>query len=85
MSRAKPLAPSVPTAANCAAVVYQIVLTKTDKLKPSEAQKRLEETQAKVARRPAAFPVISATSSAKRDGLDELRGEISTLALPAGE
>jgi len=68
-----------------AAVVYQIVLTKTDKLKPSEAQKRLEETTLKVAKRPAAFPVISATSSAKRDGLDELRGEISTLALPAGD
>lgn len=64
-----------------AAVVYQIVLTKTDKLKPTEAQKRLEETAAKVAKRPAAFPVISATSSSKRNGLDELRGEISTLAL----
>jgi GTP-binding protein len=31
---------------------YQIVLTKTDKLKPSEAQKRLEETSQKIARRP---------------------------------
>jgi len=64
-----------------AAVVYQIILTKTDKLKPGDAARRLEETQAKVAKRPAAFPVIAATSSAKRQGLDELRGEISTLSL----
>ena len=81
----KPSDEAIMKVLDSAAVVYQIVLTKTDKLKPSEAQKRLEETQAKVARRPAAFPVISATSSAKRDGLYELRGEISTLALPAGE
>ena len=80
----KPSDEAIMKVLDSAAVVYQIVLTKTDKLKPSEAQKRLEETTLKVAKRPAAFPVISATSSAKRDGLDELRGEISTLALPAG-
>lgn len=77
----KPSDEAIMKVLDSAAVVYQIVLTKTDKLKPSEAQKRLEETSQKIARRPAAFPVISATSSAKRDGLDELRGEISTLAL----
>jgi len=64
-----------------AAVGYQVVLTKIDKLTPAEVHKRLEETAGRVAGRPAAFPEISATSSTGRNGLDELRGAISTLAL----
>lgn len=68
-------------ALDSAAVVYQIVLTKIDKLKPAEAKARLEETAAKVAKRPAAHPVILATSSAKRDGLEAVRAEIAGLAV----
>lgn len=61
-----------------AAVSYQIVLTKTDKIKAAGVPKLLEETAAKIARRPAAFPVLLATSSEKREGMDELRAAIMT-------
>lgn len=64
------------------AVTYQIVLTKMDKIKAPEAQKVLEKTQTAIARRPAAFPVIISTSSVKKTGLDMLKAEIASLALP---
>jgi GTP-binding protein len=63
-----------------AAVSYQIVLTKIDKLKPGEAEKRIAETNAKIAKRPAAFPEVLATSSSKKSGLEMLRARIAALA-----
>lgn len=63
------------------AVIYQIVLTKIDKLKKGELEKVTEKTMAAVAKRPAAFPGLLQTSSVKKDGLDHLRAEIATLAL----
>ncbi len=66
-----------------AAVVYQVVLTKADKLKPSELGPLVEATQAKIARRPAAYPKLSLTSSAKGDGLEALRADLAEIALPA--
>lgn len=66
-----------------AAVSYQIVLTKTDKIKAAGVPRLLAETAAKIAKRPAAYPEILATSSEKSAGLDELRAEIArTLGLP---
>ena len=64
------------------AVIYQIVLTKVDKLKKGELEKVTEKTLAAIAKRPAAFPGLIQTSSVKKDGLDLLRAEIATLALP---
>ena len=61
-----------------AAVSYQIVLTKADKIKAPALTKLVEETAKKIVRRPAAFPVVLATSSEKGWGLDELRMAIST-------
>ncbi|HAQ34486.1 MAG: YihA family ribosome biogenesis GTP-binding protein [Maricaulis sp.] len=63
-----------------AAVSYQIVLTKIDKLKPDEIAPRIADTAKKIERRPAAFPQIIATSSAKGDGIDELRDAVAALA-----
>ncbi|HSZ53470.1 MAG TPA: ribosome biogenesis GTP-binding protein YihA/YsxC [Caulobacteraceae bacterium] len=63
-----------------AAVSYQLVLTKTDKLKPAEAQAMVEATAANVARRPAAFPRVVATSAETGAGLADLRAEIATAA-----
>lgn len=64
------------------AVTYQIILTKVDKLKKGELEKVLGKTQNSIAKRPAAFPEFICTSSEKKRGLDELRAEIATLALP---
>ncbi len=59
-----------------AAVSYQIVLTKTDKLKPPALARITGETLERLKKRPAAFPEIIATSSEKRVGLDDLRKTI---------
>ena len=60
-----------------AAVSYQIVLTKADKLRPaSEVDAVVERTLKAIAKRPAAFPRVLATSSEKGTGLPELRAEI---------
>ncbi|MBH9975971.1 MULTISPECIES: ribosome biogenesis GTP-binding protein YihA/YsxC [Bartonella] len=65
-----------------AAVSYQIVLTKIDKIKPAELQKLIEKTHLTIAKRPAAFPHIIATSSEKGIGLDDLRETILEAANP---
>jgi GTP-binding protein len=64
------------------AVTYQIILTKTDKLKKGALDKVLSGTQKAIAKRPAAYPRIITTSSEKKSGLDNLRAEIADLALP---
>ncbi|MBB3398757.1 MULTISPECIES: ribosome biogenesis GTP-binding protein YihA/YsxC [unclassified Rhizobium] len=60
-----------------AAVSYQIVLTKTDKIKPPAVTRLLAETTEKIKKRPAAYPGIIATSSEKSEGLDDLREAIA--------
>ncbi len=63
-----------------AAVSYQIVLTKTDKIKTAGVPRLIEETLSKIKRRPAAFPFVLATSSEKAEGFDELRAAIVLAA-----
>ncbi|MBZ0165014.1 MAG: ribosome biogenesis GTP-binding protein YihA/YsxC [Notoacmeibacter sp.] len=60
-----------------AAVSYQIVLTKADKIKPLAVARLLAETEQIARKRPAAFPEVLATSSEKGSGLDELREAIA--------
>ena len=45
------------------AVSYQVVLTKADLVKPAELETRIAETAAALAKHPAAFPYVLATSS----------------------
>ncbi len=63
-----------------AAVNYQIVLTKTDKIKPTALAALMEKTTDAIRKRPAAHPVVRATSSEKGDGIPELRAELAALA-----
>ncbi|MDR6815933.1 GTP-binding protein [Neorhizobium sp. 2083] len=60
-----------------AAVSYQIVLTKIDKIKEPAVVKLLAETQEKIRKRPAAFPFVLSTSSEKGRGIEELRQAIA--------
>ena len=62
-----------------AAVSYQIVLTKIDKLKKGALEKTIAETAAALAKKPAAHPDILATSSEKGDGIDLVRAAIASL------
>jgi len=74
-------------ALDLAAVSYQIVLTKADKLRSrTELDTRVAETLKAISKRPAAFPRVVATSSEKGAGIPELRAEVAAAAgfsLPA--
>jgi len=64
---------------NKAAVSYQIVLTKTDKIKPPAVKKLIAETLEKIKKHPAAYPEVIATSSEKKAGFDSLKAAIAFL------
>jgi GTP-binding protein len=63
-------------ALDLAAVSYQIVLTKADKIKPAEGLAMQEKTLKAISKRPAAFPAVALTSAEKGFGMPELRAEI---------
>jgi len=62
------------------AVSYQIVLTKLDKLKPSDMEAVVERTQSIAVKHVACHPDIAVTSSEKGWGVGELRAQIAALA-----
>lgn len=59
-----------------AAALYQIVLTKTDKIKAPELSRRLEETELAIKKHPACYPLVLTTSSAKNIGIDRLKAAV---------
>ncbi|MGB6537629.1 MAG: ribosome biogenesis GTP-binding protein YihA/YsxC [Xanthobacteraceae bacterium] len=61
------------------AVSYQIVLTKADHTTAVELAARLEMLNGELARRPAAYPGVLATSAHAGTGIVELRAAISRL------
>jgi len=63
-----------------AAVSYQIVLTKADKPKKGGLEAVVAATEAAVAKRPAAYPGVIATSSETGLGIDVLRAAIARTA-----
>ncbi len=78
----KPNDREVMTMLDRAAVGYQVVLTKTDKLKPAEAAACLRKTKGELAAHVAAHPTVLATSAEKGAGIEQLRAEIAALAAP---
>ncbi|MGE5545401.1 MAG: ribosome biogenesis GTP-binding protein YihA/YsxC [Solirubrobacterales bacterium] len=65
-----------------AAVVYQVVLTKADKLKATELAAVTQRTRDEIAKRVAAHPVVLVTSAEKGTGIAEVRAELVALANP---
>ncbi len=63
-----------------AAVTFQVVMTKVDKLKGSALETSLAKTREALARHPAAFPELILTSSEKGDGIPALRAVIAGIA-----
>jgi len=59
-----------------AAVSYHLVLTKADKVKPTELAKTVDAIRAEAAKHPAAHPLILPTSSETGSGIAELRTAI---------
>lgn len=58
------------------AVAYRIILTKADEPKEKELNAVKEETEKKIKKHPAAFPITFPISSLKRQGIDELHDMI---------
>ncbi|MBF0305154.1 MAG: YihA family ribosome biogenesis GTP-binding protein [Alphaproteobacteria bacterium] len=66
-----------------AAVTYQIVLTKADKIGAQALAEVHGATLLQIAKRTAAYPLVLATSSEKGAGIPELRAELAALASSA--
>jgi GTP-binding protein len=66
---------------DAAAVSYHLVLTKSDKVKPSALGALYETTAIEAAKHPAAHPAIFTTSSETGSGISELRTAILEAAL----
>ena len=63
-----------------AAVSYALVLTKIDKLGPSEADAAVKAADAAARKHTAAFPQVCATSAFRGLGLDPLKLQLAALA-----
>ena len=64
---------------DAAAVVYQVVLTKVDKLKSDELETTTSMISDELAKRSAAHPMLALTSSNKSLGIRELRAGLASL------
>jgi GTP-binding protein len=67
-----------------AAVSYQIVLTKADQVTAAALSARIAEIAAAIAKRPAAFPDIIATSARTGAGIAQLRAAIARVLAERG-
>ena len=62
-----------------AAVTFQVVLTKADKVSKAERDAVIAQVQGALAKHPAAYNELVVTSSEKGDGIETLRAIIATL------
>ncbi|KAA6205694.1 MAG: YihA family ribosome biogenesis GTP-binding protein [Candidatus Tokpelaia sp.] len=62
-----------------AAVSYQLVITKSDKIKPAALAELLQRLEGDLARHPAAYPHIIATSAATKQGIEILQDAVLVL------
>jgi GTP-binding protein len=75
----KPVDDGVLNTLDKAAVNYQLILTKADQVKPADLEARIAATLAALAKHPAAFPEVLATSARSGTGMPELRAAIARL------
>ena len=75
----KPVDNDIMSLLDSSALTFQVVLTKSDKIKAAERDKMLAQVRGALAKHPAAFPEIVLTSSAKGDGVDTLRAVIAGI------
>jgi GTP-binding protein len=77
----KPVDVEIMDMLDTAAVNYQVVMTKADKIKPTDLAKTLERTTGEAAKHAAAHPHLIATSSETGLGIAELRTAILEAAM----
>jgi GTP-binding protein len=63
-----------------AAVSFQAVLTKSDKVRPGPLEDRLAASARELVRNTAAYPEVLATSARTSSGIAELRASLAALA-----
>jgi len=63
---------------------FQVVLTKSDRLKPDSLQRVVDDVARGLASHPAAYPAVLAGSSRSGAGMTELRAALAALAAPQG-
>jgi GTP-binding protein len=80
----KPVDTTIMDMLDTAAVSYQIVLTKADKINAHALQALTEATAKALKAHAAAFPHVIATSSEKGTGIAELRGVIAEILAERG-
>jgi GTP-binding protein len=78
----KPNDAPVLTMLDKAAVNYQLVLTKSDKLKPAELERRVAELTAVARAHTAAHPEVAAVSAHDGSGIGAFRAALAALAAP---
>jgi GTP-binding protein len=76
---AKAVDQEIMTLLDRAAVTFQVVMTKTDKVKGSDLEASMAATRAAMAKHPAAYPELILTSSEKSDGIAALRAVIASI------
>ena len=76
----KPVDEEIMALLDSAAVTFQCVLTKADKVKAQDRETVLAQVRTRLATHPAAYPEIVLTSSEKGDGIATLRAIIATIA-----
>jgi GTP-binding protein len=76
----KPVDEEIMTLLDTAAVTFQVVLTKADKVKAKDRDRVLAQVRKRLATHPAAFPELVLTSSETGDGIPTLRAIIAGLA-----
>jgi GTP-binding protein len=62
-----------------AAVTFQVVLTKADKINAEEREQVLAQVRGALSKHPAAYPELVVTSAEKGSGIETLRAIIATL------
>jgi GTP-binding protein len=76
----KPVDREIMSMLDKAAVSFQVVLTKGDKIKPTELATVHEAVSAAARIHPAAYPEVIATSAEKGEGIPELRAAVLAAA-----
>ena len=75
----KPVDEEIMSLLDKAAVTFQCVLTKTDKLKKGDLDRVLKQVREKLSKHPAAYPELVLTSSEKGEGIETLRAIIAGI------
>ena len=75
----KPVDEQIMQLLNRAAVTFQVVLTKADKITTAEQDRTLIQVREALTRHPAAYPELLVTSSEKGEGIATLRTIIATM------